>query len=36
LRELTDIALHRSEVAVDCGAAIADEIARGGRLDCDP
>jgi hypothetical protein len=36
LQELTDIALRRPEVAVDCGAAIVDEIARGGGLDCDP
>ena len=36
LHELTDIALRRSEVAVDFGAASVDEIARSGRLDCDP
>ena len=36
LQELTDIALRRSEVAVDFGAASVDEIARGGRLDCEP
>ena len=36
LQELTDIALRRSEVAVDFGAASVDEIARSGRLDCDP
>ena len=36
LQELTDIALRRSEVAVDFGAASVDEIARGGHLDCDP
>ena len=29
LQKLTDIALRRPEVAVDCGAAIVDEIARG-------
>jgi hypothetical protein len=31
LQELTDIALRRSEVAVDFGTASVDEIARGGR-----
>lgn len=36
LNELTDIALRRSEVAVDFGAAIVDEIASRGQLDCDP
>lgn len=36
LQELIDIALRRSEVAVDFGAASVDEIARSGRLDCDP
>src|SRR5579859_4180716 len=36
LQDLTDIALRRSEVAVDFGASSVDEIARGGRLDCDP
>jgi sensor c-di-GMP phosphodiesterase-like protein len=36
LQELTDIALRRSEVAVDFGAASVDEIAHSGRLDCDP
>jgi len=36
LQELTEIALRRSEVAVDFGAASADEIARIGHLDCEP
>jgi c-di-GMP phosphodiesterase len=36
LQELTEIALRRAEVAVDFGAAGVDEIAVGGKLDCDP
>src|ERR1700682_6827964 len=36
LEELTDVALRRSEVAVDCGAAALDELARRGPLNCDP
>ena len=36
LQELTEIALRRAEVAVDFGAAGIDEIARNGKLDCDP
>src|ERR1700744_4367963 len=36
LKELTEIALRRAEVAVDFGAAGVDEIAVGGKLDCDP
>ena len=36
LQELTEIALRRAEVAVDFGAAGVDEIARNGKLDCDP
>src|SRR5262249_5431356 len=36
LQELTEIALRRSEVAVDFAAASVDEIAGNGKLDCDP
>jgi c-di-GMP phosphodiesterase len=36
LEELTDVALRRSEVAVDFGAATLDEIAKRGPLNCDP
>jgi sensor c-di-GMP phosphodiesterase-like protein len=36
LKDLTDIALRRSEVAVDFAAASLDELARGGPLSCDP
>jgi c-di-GMP phosphodiesterase len=36
LQELAEIALRRSEVAVDFGAASVDEIARSGKLDCEP
>ncbi len=36
LEELTDVALRRSEVAVDFGAAALDELARRGPLSCDP
>src|ERR1700694_2064411 len=36
LEELTDVALRRSEVAVDFGAAALDELARRGPLNCDP
>lgn len=36
LQELTEIALRRAEVAVDFGAAGVDEIARNGKLNCDP
>lgn len=36
LQELTEIALRRAEVAVDFGAAGVDEIARNGKLDCEP
>src|SRR3979409_2770002 len=36
LEELTDVALRRSEVAVDFGAATLDELARRGPLSCDP
>ena len=36
LEELTDVALQRSEVAVDFGAATLDEIAKRGPLNCDP
>jgi sensor c-di-GMP phosphodiesterase-like protein len=36
LKELTDVALRRSEVAVDFGAATLDELARRGPLNCDP
>jgi c-di-GMP phosphodiesterase len=36
LVELTDVALRRSETAVDFGAATLDELARRGPLNCDP
>jgi sensor c-di-GMP phosphodiesterase-like protein len=36
LQELTDIALRRSEAAVDFGASIVDEISHDGGLNCDP
>src|SRR5258707_5959039 len=36
LQELTEIALRRSEVAVDFAAAAVDAIAANGKLDCDP
>src|SRR6195256_2821040 len=36
LEELTDVALRRSEVAVDFGAATLDELARRRPLSCDP
>src|SRR6202163_1921693 len=36
LEELTEVALRRSEVAVDFGAATLDELARRGPLNCDP
>ena len=36
LRELADVALHRSDVAVDFGTATLDELARRGPLSCDP
>src|ERR1700722_2810521 len=36
LEELTDVALRRSEVAVDFGAATLDEIAKRGPLNCVP
>ncbi|HEY1506219.1 MAG TPA: EAL domain-containing protein, partial [Stellaceae bacterium] len=36
LKELTEIALRRAEVAVDFGAAGVDEIAGSGKIDCDP
>src|SRR6202171_5139893 len=36
LEELTDVALRRSEFAVDFGAAALDELARRGPLNCDP
>jgi sensor c-di-GMP phosphodiesterase-like protein len=36
LRELTDIALRRSEVAVDFGAATLDEVAARGPMNCEP
>jgi sensor c-di-GMP phosphodiesterase-like protein len=36
LQELTEIALRRSEVAVDFAAASVDEIAMNGKLDCEP
>lgn len=36
LEELTDVALRRSEVAVDFGAAALDELAKRGPLNCDP
>jgi sensor c-di-GMP phosphodiesterase-like protein len=36
LQELTDVALRRSEAAVDFGAATLDEIAKHGPMNCDP
>lgn len=36
LEELTDVALRRSEVAVDYGTATLDELARRGPVNCDP
>src|SRR3978361_599699 len=36
LEELTDVALRRSEVAVDFGAATLDELVRRGPINCDP
>jgi sensor c-di-GMP phosphodiesterase-like protein len=36
LVELTDVALRRSESAVDFGTATLDELARRGPLNCDP
>jgi c-di-GMP phosphodiesterase len=36
LRELASVALRRSEVAVDFGAATLDDLARRGPLSCDP
>src|SRR5437879_4097177 len=36
LGELADVALHRSEVAVDFGTATLDELARRGPVSCDP
>src|ERR1700693_3038655 len=36
LQELTDVALRRSEAAIDFGAATLDELARRGPLNCDP
>jgi sensor c-di-GMP phosphodiesterase-like protein len=36
LQGLTDVALRRSEVAVDFGAAALDELAKRGPLNCDP
>src|SRR5262249_38209902 len=36
LQELTEIALRRSEVAVDFAAASVDEITTNGKLDCEP
>src|SRR5450631_3412919 len=36
LQELTDVALRRSEVAVDFGSGTLDELARRGPLNCDP
>jgi sensor c-di-GMP phosphodiesterase-like protein len=36
LQELTEIALRRSEVAVDFAAASVDEITSMGKLDCEP
>jgi hypothetical protein len=35
LEELARIALRRSEVAVDFGAATLDDIAKRGRMNCD-
>ena len=36
LQELTDVALRRSEVAIDFGAATLDEVAKHGPMNCDP
>jgi sensor c-di-GMP phosphodiesterase-like protein len=36
LEELTDVALRRSEVAVEFGAETLDELAKRGPLNCDP
>jgi sensor c-di-GMP phosphodiesterase-like protein len=36
LEELTDVALRRSEAAVEFGAATLDELAKRGPLNCDP
>jgi sensor c-di-GMP phosphodiesterase-like protein len=36
LQELTEIALRRSEVGVDFGAATLDELAKRGSLSCNP
>jgi sensor c-di-GMP phosphodiesterase-like protein len=36
LQEMTDVALRRSEAAVDFGAATLDDLARRGTLGCDP
>src|SRR3984893_11952895 len=36
LQELTEVALRRSEAAIDFGAATLDELARRGPLNCDP
>ena len=36
LQDMTDVALRRSEVAVDFAAASLDELARRGPLSCDP
>jgi c-di-GMP phosphodiesterase len=36
LEELADVALRRSEVAVDFGTATLDELARRGKVSCDP
>jgi sensor c-di-GMP phosphodiesterase-like protein len=36
LQDLTDVALRRSEVAVDFGATTLDEVVRRGPMRCDP
>jgi sensor c-di-GMP phosphodiesterase-like protein len=36
LEELTDVALRRSEIAVDFGAATLDDLVKRGPLNCDP
>src|ERR1700681_1370561 len=36
LHELTDVALRRSEAAVDFGATTLDEVVRRGPMRCDP
>jgi len=36
LQELTDVALRRSEAAVDFGAATLDDVAKRGPMNCDP